>query len=145
MWNEDKPYDEYQLLKRNRISFQTMILFALLVGINGFIKEYYITWAPPMVEAFVLIYIPMFYFTLMSLIKNAYFRELDTKVAVIFIMGLLVTFNLFVIIQGIIYGTFSLVEDGMLSDGIGQVLLVLFFGMIVIAAIINRMKERRAG
>lgn len=143
MWKEDRPYDEYQLLKRYRIGFQTMIIFALLVGINGFIKEFYIIWAPPIIEGIVLLYIPMFYFILMSLFKDAYLRKLDTGIAMIVIIGLVVIFNLFVIIQSLVYGTFSLVKDGMLSDGIVLPLLASFFGVILIFMIIKRIKDRR--
>lgn len=141
---KEQPYDEYQLLKRNKISFQTMILFAVLIGINGFIKEVYITWAPVLIEAFVLIYIPMFYFVLMSVIKNAYFGIQKNHVAILFGLGIVVIFNLLLLIPKLIDGTFTLVENGMLSDSIMQLSVILFFAMIGSAAIINRMKERRA-
>lgn len=143
MWKEDKPYDEYQLLKRHRIGFQTMIIFASLVAINGFIKEFYIIWAPPMIEALVLLYIPLFYFILMGLFKSAYFRRLDTHFATILMFGLGALLSLSLVIQNLIYGTFTLIADGMLADDVIVIFLVLFSWMVFIAAIVKRIQNRR--
>ena len=48
-------YDEFQLAKRHKIAYQTLIMLLVLVWINGYVKGSYGVWAEPYLESLVLI------------------------------------------------------------------------------------------
>ena len=70
-------YDGFQLAKRHKIAYQTLIMLLALVWINGYVKSSYGVWAEPYLESLVLIYIPGFYFAGRSIWLNAYIRAND--------------------------------------------------------------------
>lgn len=135
---ENSRYDEYQLKNRHRIAFQTMVLMMALIWINGFFKNSYGVWAPPLLEALVLLYIPGMYFAMGSIIKNAYMSKKDSPVFIHISFGLIFLFGLFSLVPFIIDGSFTFVENGQLSDRIGIVLLTTLFGGLLIALLIRK-------
>lgn len=64
-------FDEYQLMKRYRVSFQTLILILIMVFINGMISENYM-WATPIVQAMFIVSIGSAYFVTVCLFRDAY-------------------------------------------------------------------------
>lgn len=137
-------FDEFQLANRHRIAFQTLFIAIALIGVNGFIKENYLVWAPPYLESLVLIYIPMMYFFMMSIAKNAYLSRRDHPVLLITLFGFVAFMSLLPIALSAIDGEFHLIEHGQLSDRIGGLLLGISFGGGFVASLIRRVLDRRA-
>lgn len=144
----NKHFDEFQLQKRNKIGYQTMILLVILIMLNGFIKQFYI-WAPPFIESIVLVYLAMFYLIIMGIFKNAYFgkNKIPTTHFVLwgvgFGVGLLSILG--PVIQSIMYGQpiFQFVKDGMLDYSFLPVLYFLLFGIVFVGIIFKKYSESR--
>lgn len=140
---ENRRYDEYQLKNRNRIAFQTMIILLILVMLNGFIKDSYGIWAPPIIESLVLIFIPGMYFAIMSIAKNAYFSKRDYPVLIMLLFGLAAVLGLFANVPAILNRTFIFVENGQLSNQISSLFIPILFGTMLIAIIIRKWIDKR--
>lgn len=136
-------YDEYQLKNRHQLAFQTLILIFVLVMTNGLLKESYGVWAPPLLEALILIFIPGMYFAIMSIAKNAYFRKKDYPILVIILFGLAAVLGLFSFVPAILNGTFIFVENGQLTNQVGSLFIPILFGGMVIAIIVRKMINKR--
>lgn len=136
-------YDEFQLANRHRIAFQTLMITFLMIMINGYIKFFYGIWAEPMLEMFVMIFIPVMYFTIMSIVKNAYLRQTDQPIVIILLMGFAAIMSSAAVISNITSGLFMLIEDGQLSQQVGSLLLTFFTGSTTVALLIRRVKNKR--
>lgn len=136
-------YDEFQLANRHRIAFQTLVITFLMIMINGYVKSFYAVWAEPMLEMLVMILIPVMYFTIMSIAKNAYFRQKDQPV--FFIVGMAIATILFAatVISNITSGMFILVENGQLTHQVGSLLMLLFAASTTVAQITRRIINKR--
>jgi len=139
---KSKNYDERQLLNRYRIGYQAMILMLFLVGINGMIKEFYYVWAPPLIEANVIIYIPATYFIIMGITKDAYLRKKDHPIFSIVSIGVFMVLCIYLILSSIRLETFSLIENGQLSHSIIPVILFLYSASIFIALLVRKLLDR---
>lgn len=140
---KNKKYDELQLLNRYKIGFQAMIIFAVLVLLNGLIKEHVTVWATPLTEAFIIIYVPLIYFFTMALIKNAYFRKMDDLNVIIIIFGIVLTINTIVTFFSIAEGTFVLIENNKLSSSITQLLLNIFWAILFFGVLLKKVNDKR--
>ena len=136
-------YDEFQLANRHRIAFQTLIIVMALLMINGYIKNFYGVWAPALLEMLVLMYIPMMYFVLMSIVKNAYLRRKDQPVLYIVLFAFAAIMGLFSVVPSIVNGTFVFIENGQLTDRIGSLFITTFAGGTSVALLIRRIRNRR--
>lgn len=136
-------YDEFQIAKRHRLGFQAFLLTIALIVVNGMIKMNTI-WAEPMMEMFVLIYIPLTYMTVAMIWKGAYTsKKVKNPNVYIPMFGLVVLFNWFVIGQSIWSGVFVLVEDGKLSNSTGILFTTVFFTLTTITMIVRRAADIR--
>ena len=56
----EKRYDmmNFNSRTRHKIAFQSFILVLVLIGLNGYVKAGYGVWASPLLEAFILVWIP---------------------------------------------------------------------------------------
>lgn len=111
-------YDEFQLAKRHKIAYQTLILLFAMVWINGYVKSGNGVWAVPYLESLVLIYVPGFYFASSSIWQNAYIRANDRPSMPILMMvltGFIAAFGLLSLGFSIFSGTFRVVDNGQLG------------------------------
>ena len=69
--NTQNKFDEMQLMTRRKIGTQAFFLTMIIVVLNGIISEFYV-WATPAIQACILIYIPMIFYTTSLTFKNAY-------------------------------------------------------------------------
>ena len=131
-------FDEFQIAKRHRIGYQAFILTIALIVVNGIIKMNY-SWADPLMEILVLIYIPMMYLTVMAIWKGAYTSKKEKNPNVYIPMfGLVVLFGWFVIGQSIWSDVFIFTENGKLSNSSGILFSTTFFTVTTITMIIRR-------
>ncbi|MFJ7935096.1 hypothetical protein [Sporosarcina sp. NPDC096371] len=136
-------FDEFQVAKRHRLGLQSFILTIVLILANGIIKMTYI-WAEPLMEMLVLLYIPVTYFTVMSIWRGAYTsKKVKNPNVYIPMFGLVALFGLFVIVQSIWSGVFVMVEDGMLANSSGIVFQTTFMILITISMIMRRAADFR--
>ncbi|MCZ2259308.1 hypothetical protein [Sporosarcina sp. G11-34] len=136
-------YDEFQLANRHRVGFQTLILVMSLIGLNGYFKASYGIWASPLLESFVLVWIPGMYFAVMSIAKNSYFNGNDYRGPFIVLLALAALMGLFSTVPFIIDKDFPLIENGQLSDRIMGLLVAIISGGISVALLIRRAANRR--
>lgn len=136
-------YDEFQLANRHRIAFQTMGIMLALIFVNGLYKDSYGIWASPILEAAVLINIPILYFAIMTVAKNAYLSKEDNPIFILVGLGIALVFGLFTIMPFIFDGAFTIVEDGKLGGQIIGLWITLFTGGILTTLLIRKMLDRR--
>lgn len=136
-------YDEFQLAKRHKIAYQTLIILLVMVGLNGYVKSNYGVWAEPYLESMVLIFVPGFYFAGRSIWQNAYIRANDRVGLYLFTTGLVAGVSLISLGSSISLGIFRLVEDGQLGGQIGMVMLCLMFTMIFVLLVVRRWVDRK--
>lgn len=136
-------YDELQLATRHKIAFHTLVITFLVIMIGGFVKDLYGIWAEPMLEMFVMIFIPGIYFTIMSIAKNAYLRMNDHPRIVIVLMGAATILSGSAVISNMMHGFHTIIEDGQLSDSVGSLLMAIYTGSTTIALIIRRRLNKR--
>lgn len=136
-------YDEYQLAKRHKIAYQTLILLLGLIFVNGYVKSSYGVWAEPYVESLVLVLVPGFYFAGASIWQNAYFRMKDYPMMTLLLSGFAMLFGLLIIALFVFSGSFHLIEEGKLGEDIELVLFSALFMMIFLLLITRRRLDRR--
>ncbi|WP_172370603.1 hypothetical protein [Sporosarcina jiandibaonis] len=136
-------YDEFQISNRHRIGFQSFILAMILIGLNGYIKAGYGIWASPLLEAFIMVWIPGLYFAVMSISKNAYFSKNDYPIALVFLLGLAATMGVFSTVPFIFSEEYPLIENGQLSDRIMGLLIAIISVGMGVAMIVRRVLNRR--
>jgi hypothetical protein len=138
-------YDEFQIATRHKIAFQSFILVMILIGLNGYIKEGYGTWASPLLEAFIMVWIPGLYFAVMAISKNAYFSKNDYPIPVVVLLGLAATMGVFSTVPFIFSEENFLIENGQLSDRIMGLLIAIISVGMGVALIVRRVVNRRMG
>jgi hypothetical protein len=138
-------YDEFQIATRHKIAFQSFILVMILIGLNGYIKVGYGTWASPFLEAFIMVWIPGMYFAVMSIAKNAYFSKNDYPVFVVVVLGLAAAMGVFSTVPFIFSEEYPLIENGQLSDRIMGLLIAIISVGMGVTLIIRRILDRRIG
>ena len=139
-------YDEFQLAKRHKIAYQTLIMLLVLVWINGYVKSSYGVWAEPYLESLVLIYIPGFYFAGRSIWLNAYIRANDRPsmpILMIILTGFIGVLGLLSLGFSVFAGTFHIVENGQLGGQIGLLLMSLLFTMMSVLLVVRRFVNRK--
>lgn len=142
---QNDRFDEFQIAKRHRIGYQAFILTIALIVVNGIIKMNY-SWADPLMEMFVLLFIPLTYLTVLAIWKGAYMssKVKEKNSDFYFLMfGLVALFNLFVLGQSIWYGTFVLIEDGKLAISAGILLQTTFFTLVASTQLVRRVADFR--
>ncbi|WP_210470983.1 hypothetical protein [Sporosarcina sp. 6E9] len=136
-------YDEFQIATRHKIAFQSFILVMILIGLNGYIKEGYGVWASPLLEAFIMVWIPGLYFAVMSISKNAYFSKNDYPILLVVLLGLTAIMGFFSTAPFIFSAEHPFIENGQLNDRImGLLIAIISMGMGV-ALIVRRILNRR--
>jgi hypothetical protein len=140
---KNKRYDEFQIANRHKIAFQTLILTMILIGLNGYIKEGYGTWASPLLEAFIMVWIPGLYFAVMAISKNAYFSKKDYPVPVVVLLGLAATMGVFSTVPFIFSVGYPLIENGRLNDRIMGLLIAIISVGMGVALIVRKVVNRR--
>ena len=75
---DNKHYDEYQIINRHKIAFQTLMITVSLVLLNGIISDIY-EWARPILQASIIVHISVGYFATRAIFKNAYFGMNEKK------------------------------------------------------------------
>jgi hypothetical protein len=135
-------YDEFQIATRHKIAFQSFILVMILIGLNGYIKEGYGTWASPLLEAFIMVWIPGLYFAVMAISKNAYFSKNDYPIPVVVLLGLAAAMGVFSTVPSI-FSEESLIENGQFSDRIMGLLIAIISVGMGVALIVRRVLNRR--
>lgn len=136
-------YDEFQLASRHRIAFQTLVITFLMIMINGYVKSFYGVWAEPLLEMLVMIFIPVTYFTFMSIAKNAYLSQKDQPIIFIVAMGFAAILVFATVISNITSGMFKLIEDGQLTHQVGSLLMLIFTSGTTVAQIARRIINKR--
>lgn len=137
-----KQYDERQLQWRQKVALQTLLLTLLLIFINGVVKTFYI-WAEPMTETVVLLCVPMLFFTIRAVEKDAFFQMRAKAGRAIAGFGVVCVFGIIVIVQSVLSNTFSIVENGALSVKAAFPILILTYLCILTAIGIREWKKRR--
>lgn len=135
-------YDEFQLAKRHKIAFQTLILVFVVIGINGYVKSSYGIWADPYLESYLLIMVPGLYFAGASIWQNAYFRLKDYPMLTLLLSGFVMVFSLLLIGLKVGWGEFHLIEDGKLGGDIELVLFSVLFTMVFVLLMVRRRLDR---
>ena len=134
-----KRYDEKQLLDRYKISFETMVLMALLIFISGMIKIFHGQWAAPNTEMIILLSIPLTYFTIRSVLKGAYFTSYDEKYRWLVIILFLATglLNIGTSLIQIMTGGSIIDNNGMFSENLFQFFLGIPLLAVSVASLIK--------
>lgn len=136
-------YDEFQLAKRHKIAYQTLILLFAVVWLNGYVKSIYGVWAEPILESLVLMVVPGLYFAGASIWKNAYLRMHEKPTLILLLTGFTMGIGLLVIGGSVMSGTFHIIENGQLDGDIGLVLICLLFTTMFVLLLMRRMIDRR--
>lgn len=66
-----KHFDEYQVMKRYKIGYQSFFLIVVLIAVNISVSKKY-AWADPDVQLYFIIMLALTYFAAMAIFKNAY-------------------------------------------------------------------------
>lgn len=136
-------YDEFQLANRHRIAFQTLILVMVLIGINGYFKASYGIWASPMLEAFVLVWLPGLYFAVKAIAKNAYFSKNDYPVFFVVLLGLAACIGFLSTLPFIVDKELSFIENGQIGDHFIGLLISIIAGVLGVALVVRRVINHR--
>lgn len=137
-----QQYDEYQLIKRYKIGYQTLFIVVFLTLINTYVKELYPDWASPSMEAIVLLTIPYIYFMVMVILKNAFFGKKEKGLPILI---LTITFSFIIMATygpSVIDGTFTIIENGQLSDQSYPLFSLILFGTPAIAILIRKLIDK---
>lgn len=140
---EKGKYDEYQLAKRHRIAYQTLIGVFGLILVNGYVKSSYGIWAEPHVESLVLVLLPGFYFASTSILQNAYFRMKDYPTITLLLAGFAMGFGLLIIGVFVFSGSFQLIENGKLGGDIELLLFTSLFSVMFLTLMIRQKLDSR--
>ncbi len=150
MKKQNKHFDEYELILRNKIMAQTLFVVYALVIINFFIAMFYRDdWAPVSVQSMVLIFTSTCYFITASSIKNVYFGRNYTGTFFLSLIWLAAgVFNLFAVISRFsIYGMQMFIENGVLTENVSMLLTSIFFTycgiLFIITTKIRNAKEKK--
>lgn len=132
--------DEEQLNKRNKFGYNTFLITSYLIFINYFIKIFYSQWATPLVELAFLGIVPLFYYTSKCVFndislfrKNAEEPAFFLMVSVTLLFDIILLFNFFGSTHHL-----ELISNGMLSDGFGTILTVIFLNYLCVICWIKR-------
>lgn len=136
-------YDEYQLAKRHKIAYQTLIGVFGLTLVNGYVKSNYGVWAEPHIESLMLVLLPGFYFASASILQNAYFRMKDYPISILLLSGFAMGFGLLIIGIFAFSGSFQLIENGKLSGDIELFLFTLLFLVVFLTLMIRKKLDSR--
>ena len=138
---QKERFDEFQVAKRHRIGYLAFFLTIALVVINGIVKMNYL-WADPLMEMFVLMYIPLIFVTVRMILKGAYVGRKDKNANLYIPMfGVGSLFSLFVIAQSIWSGVFAPIRDGKLDNSAVILFIAAYSTFMTIAMIIRRSKD----
>lgn len=140
---KNEQFDELQIRNRQKIAYQTMFLTLVEIVMNGIIKDVFIAnWATPMLEAIILIGIPILYFISMCIWKNAYFTDEGVKPNIIMVIFLVIG------IRGIVFAIPDdnrYIYNGVLDFdpmGISGIFLVAISVQYWIKGLIDRIKNK---
>ena len=139
-------YDEFQLAKRHKIAYQTLIMLLVLVWINGYVKSSYGVWAEPYLESLVIMLVPGFYFAGRLIWLNAYIRANDRPsmpILMIILTGFIGVLGFLSLGFSVFAGTFRGVENGQLGGQIGLLLISLLFTMISVLLVVRGVVDRK--
>jgi len=137
-------YDEYQMINRQKIAFRTLIITLILVILNGMISSTY-DWAPPMVQALLIIMLAAGYFVTCAIFKNAYLsRKLKNSYLTVLSFATLGMLNIALAFSSLsLLGFSHLIYNGRLNDGIVPLLSGVFFLYFSVITLIKVLWERR--
>ncbi len=139
-------FDEYQTHIRNKYGFRSCIFMSILVFVDAYISTDY-DYAEPMVKAFLIIYITMFYFTTMLILKGAYYScNRENEDFRLSIANLVVGLSLVVmaILSAENMGIKYLYENGMLQYGVcavGTAIFMLYTSLLSLLIYFKNRKE----
>ena len=142
-------YDECQLINRQKIAFQALLITLILVFLNGMIATFH-EWATPMIQAIVIIQLAMGYFVTCAVFKNAYLGlKSKNSYGNSIIFALLGLSNVAVSYSALTrLGAAHLISGGKLSDAAGSLLSGIFFlyvsAVILIKVLLDRRKSEDA-
>lgn len=131
-------YDEFQLTKRHKIAYQTLIILFAMVWISGYVKSSYGIWAEPFLESLIIMAVPGIYFAGASIWQGAYLRMNDSPKMILLLFGFVAVVSLLAVSISIFSGTFHIVEDGQLGGDIGFVLIFSLFTMMFVLLVVRR-------
>lgn len=139
---EKENFDENQIQIRHKIAYQSWLITLVLVLINGIATSEY-SWAPTIVQAQVIITLPVLYFVTMSILKNVYIsKKIKNPFVTALFWVIIGIFNLSIVFvsyskQGINY----FFEDNYLNYGAVQVITGICFIYIGIIIFIKYFKR----
>ncbi len=128
-------FDEYQLMKRYRVSFQTLILLLIMVFINGMVSDHYM-WATPIVQAMIIVSVSTAYFVSVCLFKDAYIgnhtRNKAAGLVLFFVLGAANTATS-------LYANWhtGYVENGALQNDVVSLILGILFLYLSLAGLLS--------
>lgn len=136
-------FDEYQIMKRYKVGYQSFFITIVLIAINIGITERYM-WAETDIQLYVIVMLSLMYFSTMAIIKNAYVSN-RTKHPMFYAVFFAV-FGLYSIrshVSGIFdTGIIYLVENGQLTKKAGSMLYSLLLINMGVVAVIKNLIEK---
>ncbi len=136
-------FDEYQISIQKQLCLQTLIVTLVSVMANGIISNFY-TWASPITQASIIIFLAAAYFSVVAIIKGVYFtnNQRNTKLyTIIFFVASMLHFVPCIIILTTVGITFY-IESYVLKEGILSPIAGIYFMLIVISLFIKSNKDK---
>lgn len=142
----EKHFDEYQQSIRHRAAFRAMLGTYVLVLLNGWICTMH-PWAPPMMQAVVLVFLPTLYFVTATMARGAYLSRQERHPVATGALFLGVGMLFAVVTFTRLSGGATLVKNGQMTvEGISPMMtfFFLYLGAVILAYSLrqSRAKEK---
>lgn len=140
----EKHFDEYQLTIRHRATFRAMLGTYVLVLLNGWICTMH-PWAPPLMQAVVLVLLPTLYFVTATMARGAYLSRQERHPVATggLFLGVGTLFAVVTLMR--LSDGAALVENGQLTaEGIAPMMafFLLYLGTVILACSLRQRRDR---
>lgn len=133
--------------QRCRIAVKTLIFTLFIIALNGILKIQYTIWETPVVEATVLICLPLIFFFTYAILKGAYFVTKDNHLShflsYIIISFLFAIINMIRVLQAVTYKTFEVISDGQMTHDASYFIWAAFFVYLIILILVKKLREHK--
>lgn len=139
--------DVYKDKQRCRIAVKTLIFTLFIIALNGILKIQYAIWETPVVEATVLICLPLIFFFTYAILKGAYFVTKDNHLSH-FLSYMIISFlfailNTVRVLRAASEKTFEVISGGQMTHDASYFIWAAFFVYLIVLILVKKLREHK--